>query len=131
MKGEKFRGTPVAVPRTLFEPLKPVKESSYGYCIRVRKLKKACMCYCDVRYAWVIRALLKSKVNVMHLMDGSKEIPEAKCLEYAEALKKMRGNPSQEYYYDDLLASDIAFWSKCGGVKVHEWTSIMDILRGD
>lgn len=118
--------------RAHLEPIKPtpgIPTSTNGYAFRFIGSKVCCMCYCRPRYDWIIRSMVKYGVSVEHF--SQVEIPEEKCLEIAKMLKKILKDWGFEddNYEPELINTDIAFWSNCGGVRVHDWLTYDELFK--
>lgn len=127
MKGAKLRENPrPGYSRTFLEPVKSKGISpSYEYCTYLRKVEGHvgyCMCYCNIRWDWLIRTLAKLEVNVQQLMPPSTQITREKCQEIHDALVRLKESRNERIDYE-LLKDDINFFGKCEGVIINDWVA--------
>jgi hypothetical protein len=117
--------------RSWLEPIKPspgIPTYTKVYAFRFIGSKHCCMCYCRPRYDWIIRSMVKHGISAEHF--AQKEIPEEKCQEIAKMLNQMlKDGDYEDAFEPDLIKTDIAFWSHCGGVRVHDWLTYAEAYQ--
>jgi hypothetical protein len=118
--------------RANLEPIKPspgCPRGNQGYAFRINGNKYCSMCYCRPRYDWLIRSLVGHGVSAEHFAQA--EIPEEKCQEIAAMLKKIlkAWDFEDNFCEPDIINTDIAFWSHCGGVRIHDWITYQELHK--
>lgn len=118
----------ITEPRTMWEPIKPGKRLPrpiFPYIRRINGHSHPWMAYCVYRSDWLMRTLVGLGVSVEHFKIGG-TVPRRKCLEIARALKKVRGK-QEDFQSEKLLNIDIRFFAHCGGLRIHDWKSTLEI----
>lgn len=126
VKNAHFMGKFTGYPRTRWEPMEITdgfptagyqpymvnpKDAYYG--------RPVWLCYCVVRYDWLIRTMAEMGVNTKCLGPKSRKVTKKQCRKIASALKEW--GERHPYNKDRMLIADIKFFRHCGGIKIHNW----------
>jgi hypothetical protein len=114
------------IARSRLEPVRPGKGMpmvSTCYIYKVNGSTVPWAAYCRPRFDWLIREASQHNINLSALGKPGSIVPQKTCRKVAAMLREILESVDYEPNLGGktILQADIAFWSSCGGLRVHEW----------